>query len=230
MARIDKYDPISGGHRGLLAANVAAHDGVIGGATAPVGCGLDANGRIVVGAGQTGIKGVLCLPRAMKAGQAVDLMTAGEIVDIGGTAGTNYYANPVSGAIVADTPDTASTNEVQTLTRTSTGGTVTLTFNGQTTGTIPADATNFTAAATQTALRALAGVDAADVTVTGSAGGPLTVTFSGKFAGVNVPIITVDNTLATGGTVTVAETTPGAGAEGVYVGYTVEAGRLVVRV
>lgn len=108
-------------------------------------------------------------------------------------------------------PYAGSPNEVQTLTRTSTGGTVTLTFEGETTGTIPADATGFTAAAVQTALRALSNLEDADVTVTGSAGGPLTVTFSGARTGENVGALTVDNTSATGGTVTVATTTGGGG-------------------
>ncbi len=102
------------------------------------------------------------------------------------------------------------TNEVQTLTRTSTGGTVTLTFESQTTGTIPATAAGFTAAAVKTALEALPEVDAGDVTVTGAAGGPLVITFGGTdFSAENVGAITVDNTLATGGTITVAQTSAG---------------------
>lgn len=103
MARIDKYDPLSGGHRAPLAAAVNAHDGVIGGATAPVGVGLDSSGRVVVGVGvaAVGIIGVLCLPRNMKAGDIVDVMTAGEIVDVGGAAGTAYTANTTTGAITS---------------------------------------------------------------------------------------------------------------------------------
>jgi hypothetical protein len=101
LARIDKYDPISGGHRAPLAANVNAHDGVIGGGTAPVGVGLDSSGRVVVGVSvaAVGIIGVLCLPSNKKAGDVVDVMTAGEIVDVGGTAGTVYTANTTTGAI-----------------------------------------------------------------------------------------------------------------------------------
>ncbi|MGW4119889.1 hypothetical protein [Nocardia sp. NPDC004711] len=54
-----------------------------------------------------------------------------------------------------------------------TGGTFPLTFNGQTASGI---AYNATAAAVQTALEALSSIGAGNVTVTGSAGGPYTVT------------------------------------------------------
>lgn len=99
MARYDKVDPISGSTRAPLAANTNAHDGVIGGGTAPIGVGLDTSGRVVAGAGNTGIIGVLCLPSNKKAGDVVDVMRAGEIVEIGGTAGTTYTANTTTGAI-----------------------------------------------------------------------------------------------------------------------------------
>jgi hypothetical protein len=111
----------------------------------------------------------------------------------------------------------AATNEVQTLTRTSTGGTITLAFGGGVTATIPASAAGFTAAAVQAALEGLNSIDPGDVTVAGAAGGPLTVTFNGQYAGQNVDLLVVDNTAATGGTVTVAETTAGAPA-GEWVG------------
>lgn len=106
-------------------------------------------------------------------------------------------------------------NEVQTLARTSTGGTVTLAFEGATTGTIPATAAGFTAAAVKAALEGLPALDPGDIDVAGAAGGPITVTFSGRnVAGENVGPITVDNTLATGGTVTVAQTTTGSAGTG----------------
>lgn len=109
-------------------------------------------------------------------------------------------------------PYAASPSEAQTLTRTSTGGTITLTFDGETTGTIAASAAGFLAATVQTALEALGNVNPGDVTVTGSAGGPLTVTFGGRYLGQNVPQLVVDNTSATGGTVTAATGTAGGGA------------------
>lgn len=105
----------------------------------------------------------------------------------------------------------AAVNEQQTLTRTSTGGTITLAFDGEgPIGTVPADAVGFTAAAVQAALLALSNLNPGDVVVTGAAGGPLTVTFGGARAGADQPLIVVDNTSATGGTVVAAQTVAGA--------------------
>lgn len=108
-------------------------------------------------------------------------------------------------------PYAGSASEVQTLTRTSTGGTITLTFDGETTGTIAASAAGFTAAVVQAALLALGNLNPGDVTVTGADGGPLTVTFGGEFLGENVPQLVVDNTSATGGTIVAATGTAGGG-------------------
>lgn len=91
--RIDKSDPHAGStHRARLAANwLAADIGVI------VGVGLDASGRIVKGAGNTGVVGVLVLSKVRNAGEAVDILKRGEVVGgaqvIVGTAavaGTSY--------------------------------------------------------------------------------------------------------------------------------------------
>lgn len=107
----------------------------------------------------------------------------------------------------------AGTNEVQTITVTGTptGGTFTLTFQGQTTAAI---AYNATAAQVKAALVAASddlGTD--DITVTGSAGGPYTVTFVGsQEGGQDQPAITATASL-TGGTtpnVSIATSTSGA--------------------
>lgn len=94
MARIDKYDPVGGGFRAPLAANRT-------GAAAPVGVGLDVNGRVVAGAGTTGIIGVLCKPDNANAGDPVDVMKDGELVEFAGVAGTAYTANTTTGAITS---------------------------------------------------------------------------------------------------------------------------------
>lgn len=104
-------------------------------------------------------------------------------------------------------------NEVQrvTITGTPTGGTFTLTFDGQTTNPIPYNAA---ASAVQTALEALSNIDPGDVTC---GGGPLpgafvTVTFGGDYASEDVPQMTANSAGLTGGTtptVTVTTTTPG---------------------
>ena len=103
------------------------------------------------------------------------------------------------------------TAEVQTLTESGTisGGTYTITFNGQTTAAI---AYNATAATVQAALEALSNVVPGDIAVTG---GPvdtaaLTLTFYGNLIG-NVNQVTVDTTNLTGTTpgITVATATGG---------------------
>jgi hypothetical protein len=111
---------------------------------------------------------------------------------------------------------TFNTNNVQTVTLSigggaATGGTFTLTFEGQTTSALAFSAS---AATVQAALRALTNLGI-NVTV---AGGPapsaaFTVTFSGLFAGVNATAITGDGSLLTGPgspyTIAVTNTTPG---------------------
>jgi hypothetical protein len=110
------------------------------------------------------------------------------------------------------------TNEVQTLTLDTDvdGGTFTLTFRGYTTAAI---AWNALAATIKTAmLTAMPILSTSDIAVAGSAGGPYTFTFSGVYAGANVPAITVNITgltdgglAVTGDSTAIVESTPGAG-------------------
>ena len=107
-------------------------------------------------------------------------------------------------------PYAGPSNEVQTVTVTGapTGGTFTLTWSGQTTTAI---AYNATAATVRTALEGLSNIAAGDVTVTGNAGGPYTVTFVGHLGATDVAAMTATATL-TGGTtpgVTIATATAG---------------------
>lgn len=97
MSRYDKYDPVSGGFRAPLAADF---DPAL--LNTAVGVGLDVNGRAVVGAGNTGVKAVLVLTKALKAGDIVDNMTDGEIVEFPGAPGTNYYAAAATGVVGTD--------------------------------------------------------------------------------------------------------------------------------
>lgn len=96
--------------------------------------------------------------------------------------------------IVAD----GKSNEVQTVTITGgpTGGTFTLTYAGQTTGTIAFDAT---AATVKAALQALSTVGAGNVSVAGASGGPWTVTFQGDLSGTDVAALTASGAGLTGG-------------------------------
>ena len=72
---------------------------------------------------------------------------------------------------------------------TPTGGTFTLTYSGQTTGTI---AYNAAAGTVDTALEALSNIGAGDVTVTGSASGPWIIEFTAALAETNVSTMTAD--------------------------------------
>ncbi|QXO13670.1 minor capsid protein [Gordonia phage DumpTruck] len=96
-ADYDKYEPYANGFRALLNADHtdSAKFGI------PVGVGINANGRLVVGGGQTGIVGVMIINKKKKAGAVQDTMTSGEITGFDGTAGTKYYADPTTGAISA---------------------------------------------------------------------------------------------------------------------------------
>lgn len=110
-------------------------------------------------------------------------------------------------------PYTASTNEVQTatITGTPTGGTFKLSFRGAETASI---AYNAAAATVQSALQALRTIGSGNVTVSGSAGGPYTITFTGALAGHNVPLIVLSTNALTGGTtptVGIVQTTAGVG-------------------
>ncbi|MDN5933642.1 MAG: hypothetical protein L0I24_21670 [Pseudonocardia sp.] len=101
-------------------------------------------------------------------------------------------------------------NEVQTVTLTgATGGTFTLTFQGQTTGAI---AHNATAAVVTTALTALSNINPGDVAVTGT--GPYVVTFAGQYAATNLAQMAASGTNLTGTTPSVAVATTTAGVVG----------------
>jgi hypothetical protein len=103
MARYDKYDPISGGFRAKLAETLTTDP--VSGEFGPVAVSLDSAGHVVIGtAGQSGLVGVLvknapkqglgrwptttngvpnpAAPIGALAGDVVDIMTSGEIVDV----------------------------------------------------------------------------------------------------------------------------------------------------
>lgn len=112
MARYDKYDPVSGGFRAPLAANLTPNSiGEFG----PKAVSLNDQGRVVVGtAGTSGLVGVLvknaprlpagpssiisdrgynaAAPIGLMAGDVVDIMTSGEIVDLAGSGITGLAA------------------------------------------------------------------------------------------------------------------------------------------
>jgi hypothetical protein len=117
VARYDKYDGVAGGFRATLAAAITATSGA--GSTnqvgIPLGVGLNSSGQVVVGAGSTGIVGVLVVDQAKAVGDAVDVMTAGEVVDLDEAVfdpGATYYANGTTG-VLATTAPAAGVNAVR---------------------------------------------------------------------------------------------------------------------
>jgi len=85
---IDKYDPISGGFRAQLNAAYSTPETI-------KAVSINASGRVVEGTAATsGGVGVICMGRAMNAGDVIDVMTHGEIVEVPTfTAGQVIYAN-----------------------------------------------------------------------------------------------------------------------------------------
>lgn len=86
--RVDKSQPYGGTVRARLAADwLAADIGEI------IGVGLNASGRIVKGAGNTGCIGVLVLSQVRNAGHPVDILEFCEVVGGSGAfaiAGTSF--------------------------------------------------------------------------------------------------------------------------------------------
>lgn len=105
------------------------------------------------------------------------------------------------------TQGTATASEVQTLTGDAASGTFRLQFGDQVTGVLTFDDS---AADIQTALRALSNISATGVTCAGGALGtnPVTCTFGGEYAAVNVPTLVVVDIDLAGGDIAVAVTTP----------------------
>lgn len=88
MSRFDKYDPVSGGFRAPLAAAISSAD--IGKIQA---VSINTSGQVVIGgAAETAIIGVICAHKAFAAGDVIDVMTAGEIVEATQTGGTAFTA------------------------------------------------------------------------------------------------------------------------------------------
>lgn len=136
------------------------------------------------------------------------------------TSGTHYPADTKvlpSGVALAKIGDVfvpwSGANEVQTVTITGipTGGTFTLTFQGETTAAI---AFNANAAAVQAALEALSNIEVGDVVVTGT-NPAFTVTFGGELGGENVSQLTSTGSLTGGTAPAVAHATTTAGGSSV---------------
>lgn len=90
MARVDKTDSAIGVVRAAISADFAQSDW-----DKVIPVGLNALGRIVKGAGQTGVIGVLIPGRTVyRAGQIGDIFKIADIVECAGlAAGTKYYSD-----------------------------------------------------------------------------------------------------------------------------------------
>jgi hypothetical protein len=108
MSRYDKYSSLVSGTRAAAAADMGSAGNAVDNTWLgrAFGVGLDANGRVVKGAGTTGIIGVLVLTRHVYAGDILDIMDLGEVVEFdpvtAGTlapAATTYYAAAADGAL-----------------------------------------------------------------------------------------------------------------------------------
>lgn len=108
MSRYDKYDPMTGGFRAPLAANFAYT------ASAPDRAHADLNKVFTVGLNTSGklgkfatafprFAGVLILTRPMAAGETVDTMTDGEIVELVDAEITTADTLGTGQALYADT-------------------------------------------------------------------------------------------------------------------------------
>jgi len=151
-----------------------------------------------------------------------DYLFSIEFTDVDGSANQSLMTASVYSAsgtgvfrrtVTVSQPGVTAVNEVQvvTLNGTPTGGSFTLTYSGQTTSAI---AYNASAATVDAALEALSNIGAGDVAVTGSAGGPWTVTFETALAATNVAEMAGNGASLTGATtntLTATDTTASAG-------------------
>lgn len=134
---------------------------------------------------------------AEKAGQTVLAPT----VSVSSISGYDQNAT-IETTVVAAGGSSANETQVVTLPGSPTGGTFTLTFQGQTTAAIAYDASTSSVAS---ALEALSNIGSGDVTVTGSAGS-WTVEFTSALAATDLGQMSGNGTNLTGGSVAVSTT------------------------
>lgn len=115
ISRYDKYGPLVGGFRaGVNAAWTATSGpGSVTDLFRVTGVQLNANGRLVRATTALAACGIVVIHGAKAAGEIVDVMTGGEVVELdaldiqGGTAptaGTAYYLDFTAGRLTATAP------------------------------------------------------------------------------------------------------------------------------
>lgn len=121
VARIDKYGPKTGGFRAPLnaAMNATSGPGGVSDLDRVIVVALNGSGRLIKATTAAAAVGVVCLPRAYNAGDVVDVMTSGEIVELGTadiqgatapTAGTKYILDTTASRLAAQGTPAAGTN------------------------------------------------------------------------------------------------------------------------
>jgi hypothetical protein len=121
VARIDKYDPKDGGFRAPLNAawNATSGPGGVSDLDRVIVVALNGSGRLIKATTAASAVGVVCLNGAKAAGDIVDVMTDGEIVELGvndiqggtaPTAGTKYSLDTTASRLGATGTPAAGTN------------------------------------------------------------------------------------------------------------------------
>jgi hypothetical protein len=122
ISRYDKYDPVDGGFRAALAAAWTATSGPAGvtDLNRILVVGLDANGKVIKATTALLARGIVIVTRAMAAGDVVDVMTDGEVVELAAAdlqaatapiAGTQYIFEATAARLAAEAgAPTAGTN------------------------------------------------------------------------------------------------------------------------
>lgn len=115
MSRYDKYGPITGGSRGRLNAAWTATSGPSGTTDLfrVTGVALNGSGRVVKATTALGCIGVFIAHGAKAAGEVIDIMRNGEIVELAAldlqantapVVGTIYYVDLTNGLLTATAP------------------------------------------------------------------------------------------------------------------------------
>lgn len=121
MSRYDKYGPKTGGFRAPLNAAWNATSGPSGVTDLwrVTGVALNGSGRLIRATTHLACVGIIIAHGPKAVGEVVDVMTAGEVVELGvddiqgataPTAGTKYYLDLTAGRLVANAAPTAGTN------------------------------------------------------------------------------------------------------------------------
>lgn len=121
MSRYDKYNPVSGGFRAKLNAAWTATSGPSGvtDLNRIIVVELNSSGRVIKATSAVTAIGVLVLTGPKAAGDVVDVMTAGEIVEVDGadvqggvapTAGQRFFFDATASRLALVAAPTAGTN------------------------------------------------------------------------------------------------------------------------